>query len=142
MCMAQVGGSPDRAGNLCFEISETAAITSSPRPCFSMQEVKKRGLPLPSLDDFGTGMSRSTISRACPWISSRSTASSSAASPPIRRSQHGRGHHQGGRALGIATIAERVETAEALERLKQLGVDFGPGLLSGRDPNLCGPWVA
>ncbi len=34
-----------------------------------------------------------------------------------------------GRALGIATIAECVETAVVLEELKRLGVDFAPGLL-------------
>jgi EAL domain-containing protein (putative c-di-GMP-specific phosphodiesterase class I) len=30
-------------------------------------------------------------------------------------------------ALRIATIAERVETAEALERLRELGVDYAQG---------------
>ena len=37
-----------------------------------------------------------------------------------------------GRALGIATIAECVETAVVLEELKRLGVDFAQGYFIAR----------
>jgi EAL domain-containing protein (putative c-di-GMP-specific phosphodiesterase class I) len=37
-----------------------------------------------------------------------------------------------GRALGIATIAECVETAVVLEELKRLGVDFAQGYFISR----------
>jgi EAL domain-containing protein (putative c-di-GMP-specific phosphodiesterase class I) len=37
-----------------------------------------------------------------------------------------------GRSLGMATIAEGIETAVQLERLRDLGCDLGQGFLLGR----------
>jgi EAL domain-containing protein (putative c-di-GMP-specific phosphodiesterase class I) len=37
-----------------------------------------------------------------------------------------------GRALGIATIAECVETAVVMEELKRIGVDFAQGYFIAR----------
>ncbi|MGB5132806.1 MAG: EAL domain-containing protein, partial [Steroidobacteraceae bacterium] len=37
-----------------------------------------------------------------------------------------------GRAIGIETVAERVETPEVLETLRQIGVSYAQGFLCGR----------
>ena len=113
--------------NLCFEISETAAITSLSQAVFFMQEVKKRGCRF-SLDDFGTGMSSFHYLKSLPvdFLKIDGQFIGNLATDPVDRSMVEAITKVAG-ALGIATIAERVETAEALERLKQLGVDFAQG---------------
>jgi EAL domain-containing protein (putative c-di-GMP-specific phosphodiesterase class I) len=39
---------------------------------------------------------------------------------------------QVGRAIGIETVAERVETPEVLETLRRIGVGYAQGFLVGR----------
>jgi diguanylate cyclase (GGDEF)-like protein/PAS domain S-box-containing protein len=113
--------------NLCFEISETAVITSLSQAVFFMQEVKKRGCRI-ALDDFGTGLSSFHYLKSLPvdFLKIDGQFIGSVATDPVDRSMVEAITKVAG-ALGIATIAERVETAESLERLTQLGVDFAQG---------------
>jgi diguanylate cyclase (GGDEF)-like protein/PAS domain S-box-containing protein len=113
--------------NLCFEISETAVITSLSQAAFFMQEVKKRGCRF-SLDDFGTGMSSFHYLKSLPvdFLKIDGQFLGNVATDPVDRSMVEAIIKVAG-ALGIATIAERVETAEELERLTRLGVDFAQG---------------
>ena len=92
-----------------------------------MQEVKKRGCRF-SLDDFGTGMSSFHYLKSLPvdFLKIDGQFVGNLGTDPVDRSMV-EGITKVAGALGIATIAERVETAEALERLKQLGIDFAQG---------------
>ncbi len=118
--------------NLCFEISETAVITSLSQAVFFMQEVKKRGCRF-SLDDFGTGMSSFHYLKSLPvdFLKIDGQFVGNLGTDPVDRSMVEAITKVAG-ALGIATIAERVETAEALEQLTQLGVDFAQGFQVAR----------
>jgi EAL domain-containing protein (putative c-di-GMP-specific phosphodiesterase class I) len=118
--------------NLCFEISETAVITSLSQAVFFMQEVKKRGCRF-SLDDFGTGMSSFHYLKSLPvdFLKIDGQFVGNLGTDPVDRSMVEAITKVAG-ALGIATIAERVETAEALEQLTQLGVDFAQGFQLAR----------
>jgi diguanylate cyclase (GGDEF)-like protein/PAS domain S-box-containing protein len=118
--------------NLCFEINETAVITSLSQAVFFMQEVKKRGCRF-SLDDFGTGMSSFHYLKSLPvdFLKIDGQFIGSLATDPVNRSMVEAITKVAG-ALGITTIAERVETAEALERLTELGVDFAQGFQLAR----------
>jgi EAL domain-containing protein (putative c-di-GMP-specific phosphodiesterase class I) len=43
-----------------------------------------------------------------------------------------------GKAIGIETVAERVETADVLETLRQIGVGYAQGYLCGSPAPLSG----
>ncbi len=71
-----------------------------------------------SLDDFGTGASTLSLLTSCPVDESSWTARSSR-SPAPRRSRNAVIQLAG--ALGVETVAERVETAEQAACLTALG---------------------
>ena len=113
--------------HLCFEITETAMITGMTQIVYFMQEVRKRGCRF-ALDDFGTGLSSFQYLKKLPidFLKIDGQFVGSLSDDPVDRSMvEAIGKVAG--ALGIATIAERVESAEALERLTQLGIDFAQG---------------
>ena len=113
--------------NLCFEITETAIITSMAQAVFFMQEVKKRGCRF-ALDDFGNGLSSFHYLKKLPvdFLKIDGQFVGSLTTDPVDRSMLEAISKVAG-ALGIATIAERVESAEALEQLTMLGIDFAQG---------------
>jgi len=122
--------------SLCFEISETAAITSLSQAVIFMQEVKKRGGRF-ALDDFGTGKSSFHYLKSLPvdFLKIDGQFIGSLGTDPVDRSMVEAITKVAG-ALGIVTIAERVETAEALEQLTLLGVDFAQGFHLARPESL------
>ena len=92
-----------------------------------MKTLKKRGCRF-SLDDFGTGLSSLTYLKNLPvdyvkidghFI--RNVATDRADQSMVEAIAHMAG------ALEIKTIAERVESREVLERLRQIGVSFAQG---------------
>jgi diguanylate cyclase (GGDEF)-like protein/PAS domain S-box-containing protein len=113
--------------SLCFEITETAVIASLAQAIFFMQEVRKRGCRF-ALDDFGTGLYSFQYLKKLPvdFLKIDGLFVSSLTTDPVDRSMVEAISKVAG-ALGIATIAERVESAEALERLTELGIDFVQG---------------
>ena len=131
------------AGAVCFEITETAAISNLSRVIHFMQELKKLGC-LFSLDDFGSGLSSFTYLKNLPvdylkidgqFI--RHVADDSVDEEMVKAI------HQVGNALGIETIAERVETQQVLEKLGVLGVQFAQGYYIARPASVAtfAPWL-
>lgn len=115
------------ARGLCFEITETAAVANLQNAIFFMQELKARGCRF-SLDDFGSGLSSFMYLKTLPvdFLKIDGQFVANIANDAVDRSMV-EAISQVGRTLGIATIAERVETAEVLVELERIGLDFAQG---------------
>jgi diguanylate cyclase (GGDEF)-like protein/PAS domain S-box-containing protein len=119
-------------GVLCFEVTETAAITNLGHASYLMREMASRGC-LIALDDFGSGLSSFTYLRSLPvhFLKIDGHFVQNVATDPIDRSMV-EAIVQIGRAIGIETVAERVETQAVLDTLRQIGVGYAQGFLCGR----------
>jgi diguanylate cyclase (GGDEF)-like protein/PAS domain S-box-containing protein len=119
-------------GLLCLEITETTAISSLSKAAELMHELKGMGCRI-ALDDFGTGMSSFAYLKYLPvdylkiagvFIKDMSTDPMDCAIvEAIARISH---------ILGMVTIAESVEDAETLAKLRELGVDYAQGYFVAR----------
>jgi len=119
-------------GVLCFEVTETAAIANLGHASYLMREMASRGC-LIALDDFGSGLSSFNYLRTLPinYLKIDGNFVQNVASDPIDRSMV-EAIVQIGRAIGIETVAERVETPAVLETLRRIGVGYAQGFLCGR----------
>jgi EAL domain-containing protein (putative c-di-GMP-specific phosphodiesterase class I) len=114
-------------GLLCFEITETTAISNLNKAAELMHEMKGMGCRL-SLDDFGTGMSSFAYLKYLPvdYLKIAGMFVKDMATDPmdyaivdsINRISH---------ILGMLTVAEAVEDAPTLEMITALGIDYVQG---------------
>jgi diguanylate cyclase (GGDEF)-like protein/PAS domain S-box-containing protein len=114
-------------GLLCFEITETTAISNLSKAAELMHELKGMGCRF-ALDDFGTGMSSFAYLKYLPvdFLKIAGVFIKDMATDPmdyaivdsINRISH---------ILGMRTVAESVEDAATLARIKELGLDFAQG---------------
>jgi len=115
------------AGLLCFETTETTAISNLTAAAELMQELKGMGCRF-ALDDFGTGMSSFAYLKYLPvdvlkiagmFVKDMATDPMDyAIVDAINRISH---------ILGMQTVAEEVEDAETLEKIKALNIDCAQG---------------
>jgi diguanylate cyclase (GGDEF)-like protein/PAS domain S-box-containing protein len=114
-------------GAICFEITETAAIANLGNVVHFMRELKSRGCHF-ALDDFGSGLSSFMYLKTLPvdYLKIDGQFVENVARDPVDRSVV-EAISQVGRAMGIQTIAERVESAEVLRMLAHLGIGFAQG---------------
>jgi len=119
-------------GVICFEITETAAIANLANASYIMRELTSRGC-LVALDDFGTGLSSFNYLRSLPvhYLKIDGQFVQNVAEDPIDRSLV-EAIVQVGRAMGIETVAERVERQEVFDVLEEIGVSYVQGFLLGR----------
>ncbi len=112
---------------LCFEITETAAVASLSKATYFMRELKARGCRF-SLDDFGSGVSSFVYLKTLPvdFLKIDGQFAAHVAHDVVDRSMV-EAIAKIGAALQVATIAEKVESAEVLQVLKQIGVDYIQG---------------
>jgi diguanylate cyclase (GGDEF)-like protein/PAS domain S-box-containing protein len=114
-------------GAICFEITETAAISNLSRVAHFMTEVKKHGCEF-SLDDFGSGLSSFTYLKNLPvdYLKIDGHFIHNIAHDRIDQAMV-KAITDVGNALGIRVVAEHVETREVLETLASIGVEFAQG---------------
>ncbi len=112
---------------MCFEITETAAIANLGTVVYFMRELKARGCAF-ALDDFGSGLSSFMYLKTLPvdYLKIDGQFIENVTRDPVDRSMV-EAISQIGRAMGIETIAERVESAEVFAELGRLGVGFAQG---------------
>ena len=114
-------------GLLCFEITETTAISNLNKAAHLMHELKGMGCRF-ALDDFGIGMSSFAYLKYLPvdYIKIDGVFVRDMADDPmdqaiveaINRIAH---------ILGLKTVAEYVEDATIMEKLRAIGVDYAQG---------------
>ncbi|MEO1201502.1 MAG: EAL domain-containing protein, partial [Pseudomonadota bacterium] len=129
-------------GAICFEITETAAISDLSRVANFMRTLKSLGCEF-SLDDFGSGLSSFTYLKNLPvdYLKIDGQFVANVAEDSVDESMV-KAINDVGRALGIETIAERVETQEVFEKLGSLGVGLAQGYYIARPVSVSGfrPW--
>lgn len=115
-------------GAVCFEITETAAISNLPNVVHFMREFRVRGCKF-SLDDFGSGLSSFMYLKNLPvdYLKIDGQFIQNVTTDHVDRSMV-EAITQIGHAMGIKTIAERVETAEVLACLADIGVEYAQGI--------------
>ncbi|MFZ0550296.1 MAG: EAL domain-containing protein, partial [Steroidobacteraceae bacterium] len=125
-------GDATLARALCFEITETAAVTNLSNATFVMRELKARGCKF-ALDDFGTGLSSFMYLKTLPvdYLKIDGQFISHVADDAVDRSMVEAICKVGG-ALGIETVAECVESQAVLDELQRIGVDYAQGYYLAR----------
>ncbi len=115
------------AGAMCFEITETAAIANLGNVVYFMRELKARGCHF-ALDDFGSGLSSFMYLKTLPvdYLKIDGQFVENVTHDRIDRSMV-EAISQVGKAMGIQTIAERVESPEVLAELGRLGIGYAQG---------------
>jgi len=129
------------AGLLCFEITETTAISNLAKAAELMRELKGMGCRF-ALDDFGTGMSSFAYLKYLPvdYLKIAGVFIKDMATDPmdyaivdsINRISH---------ILGMQTVAESVEDAGTLEKIKELKLDYAQGYFIAEPEALAGEAV-
>jgi diguanylate cyclase (GGDEF)-like protein len=117
---------------LCFELTETSAVSNLARADHLMQRLREIGCSF-ALDDFGTGLSSLVYLKSLPVsVLKIDGAFVRDAGVNPRTESMVRAIAQLARTMGMETVAEYVETDELRARMAGLGVDYGQGFAIGR----------
>src|SRR5690606_10497456 len=113
--------------HLGVELTETAAVHNLDACSELMSRLRRLGCPI-ALDDFGSGMSSFTYLRNLPidYLKIDSAFIRKIAADPIDHAMVETIQRIAG-IMGVRTVAEGVETAEVLDALSLIGVDFAQG---------------
>jgi diguanylate cyclase (GGDEF)-like protein/PAS domain S-box-containing protein len=114
-------------GALCFELTEGAAMTSLASATHFISELRDRGCRF-SLDDFGSGLSSFIFLKNLPvdFLKIDGQFMHNVAHDHIDRSLV-EAIAQIGQSMDIRTVAERVDSADVLARLAEIGIEYAQG---------------
>jgi EAL domain-containing protein (putative c-di-GMP-specific phosphodiesterase class I) len=130
--VAQIKGAGVAPDNICFEITETAAIANLTKAVRFISELKALGCRF-SLDDFGSGLSSFSYLKNLPVNYLKIDGSfvkdmdRNQTSYAMVEAINNIGH-----TMSIQTIAEFVENQAIFDQLRDLGVDFAQGYVIAR----------
>lgn len=138
----QLSAAAIRPQQLIFEVTETAAVAEMARARSFIATMKKLGYRF-SLDDFGVGFSSFSYLKHLPVDQIKIDGSFIRHLDTNREDQiFVRAIVQVARELGLETVAEFVETADALALLFDYGIDFVQGYHIGKPgPDLAFPTI-
>lgn len=112
---------------ICFEITETAAMSNMSEAQTFIESIGRRGCTF-ALDDFGSGLSSFGYLRSLPVEILKIDGSF------VRNIHKDKIHFamvksisEIGRLMGKQTVAEFVESGEVLEKLQELSIDYAQG---------------
>jgi Amt family ammonium transporter len=116
---------------ICFEITETAAITNLSSARVFMDALKKKGCNF-SLDDFGSGLSSFAYLKTLPvdYLKIDGTFVREIATDETDLAMVS-SINQVSQIMGIRTVAEHVESKAILEQALKIGVDYAQGYYIG-----------
>ena len=112
---------------ICFEVTETVAIANLNQAQRMMQQLQAIGCRF-ALDDFGSGMSSFGYLKNLPvnFLKIDGLFMRELLSDPINQTII-KSFHQVAQDMGIATIAEFVDSQEKMDCLINLGIDYAQG---------------
>jgi diguanylate cyclase (GGDEF)-like protein/PAS domain S-box-containing protein len=117
---------------LCFEITETAAISQISHAQKFMMAMKELGVKF-ALDDFGSGLSSFSYLKNLPIDYLKIDGSLVRGIP---NEEYNRAIvtsiNEVAHLMGIKTIAEFVETDQILEHIAQISIDYAQGYITGK----------
>jgi EAL domain-containing protein (putative c-di-GMP-specific phosphodiesterase class I) len=113
--------------SVCFEITETTAVTSLTKAVEFMTALRGRGCRF-ALDDFGVGVSSFTYLKHLPvdFLKIDGAFVKDLLHDPVDRAMV-EAINRIGHLMGKLTIAESVENNATLEALRAIGVDYAQG---------------
>jgi len=123
----------------CFEFTETAAVNELHRASQLISRVKALGFKF-ALDDFGSGMSSFNYLKNLPvdYLKIDGSFVRDIATNTVSRTMVS-AMNQIAHAMGLATVAEFVDSEAALDILRTIGVDFAQGYLISKPMPLIQP---
>ncbi len=118
--------------NVCFEITETVAISNLSKATLFINELKNYGCQF-SLDDFGSGLSSFAYLKNLPvnYLKIDGSFVKDVSKDKIDRTMV-ESIQQIGEVMNLRTIAEHVEDQSTLSVLEEIGVDYVQGYHLGR----------
>ena len=127
--LREIGLAPQ---SLILEITETAMFRDTQATIRKLEALRERGVRI-AIDDFGTGYSSLSYLRRFP-VDILKIAKDFVGRPDSAAQDwaFAAAIVALGRTLGLRIIAEGIEEAGQLERLRELGCEFGQGYLFGR----------
>ena len=125
--LAEMAAADVSPGALCFEMTETAAMSSLANAKHFVRELRERGCRF-ALDDFGSGLSSFIFLKNLPvdFLKIDGQFMHNVAHDRVDRGLV-EAIAQIGQTMGIRTIAERVDSAEVLTRLADIGIEYAQG---------------
>jgi diguanylate cyclase (GGDEF)-like protein/PAS domain S-box-containing protein len=116
---------------LCFEITETSAVSELAHALHFITTLKERGCRF-ALDDFGTGLSSFSYLKTLPvdYLKIDGGFVKGLIGDDIDQAMVESVHYIG-HIMGLKTIAEWVESQAILHKVRQIGVDYAQGYALG-----------